>query len=197
MTGRPHARRLPPDDALLRRYLAGDGRAFDLLMEAHENRVFSVCLRILRDRDAALDACQETFIAVLRKAGGFEGRAAFSTWLYRIAVNTCYDMLRRQSRRRTSRLPEGYDPPDPSAGGPLESAELRPAVEEALADLPEEFAPAVILSDLEGLPLKTVADILEAPLGTVKSRLFRGRRLLAAELGNLLEGSDCPKDGER
>lgn len=182
---------------MLRRYLAGDGRAFDLLMEAHENRVFAVCLRILRDRDAALDAVQETFITVLRKAGGFEGRAAFSTWLYRIAVNTCYDMLRRRGRRRTYPLPEARDLPDPTAGNPLEAAELRPAIEEALAELPEEFAPAVILSDLEGLPLQTVADILEVPLGTVKSRVFRGRRMLAAKLGNLLEASRCPKDEGR
>lgn len=197
MTGRSTTRRLPPDDALLRRYLAGDGRAFDLLMEAHENRVFAVCLRILRDRDAALDAAQETFITVLRKAGGFEGRAAFSTWLYRIAVNTCYDMLRRRGRRRTYPLPEARDLPDPAAGSPLEAAELRPAIEEALAELPEEFAPAVILSDLEGLPLQTVADILEVPLGTVKSRVFRGRRMLAAKLGNLLEAPRCPKDEGR
>ena len=98
------------DDLLLGRYLAGDARAFELLMEAHERRVFAICLRILRDREEALDATQETFITVLRKAGGFEGRAAFSTWLYRVAVNTCYDQLRKKRRRSAGRLPEGYDP---------------------------------------------------------------------------------------
>lgn len=178
---------------LLGRYLAGDARAFDLLMEAHQRRVFAVCLRILRDREEALDATQETFITVLRKAGGFQGRAAFSTWLYRVAVNTCYDLLRKKKRRRAARMPEGYDPRDTSANGVLDAVELRPAIEEALTRLPEEFGAAVVLSDLEGLPLKQVAEILEVPLGTVKSRVFRGRRLLAAQLGNLFDPRDYPK----
>ena len=178
---------------LLGRYLAGDMHAFGLLMEAHERRVFAVSLRILRDREEALDATQETFITVLRKAGGFEGRSAFSTWLYRIAVNTCYDALRKRGRRPTSPLPESYEPRDTTTDGRLESVELRPAIEKALARLPEEFGAAVILCDLEDLPLKTVAGILEIPLGTVKSRVFRGRRMLAAELGNLSGASDYPK----
>lgn len=182
-----------PDDLLIGRYLAGDAHAFDLLMEAHERRVFAVCLRILRDREEALDATQETFITVLRKAGSFQGRAAFSTWLYRVAVNTCYDQLRKKKRRRAGRLPEGYDPRDTSVNGRLEAVELRPAIEEALAELPEEFGAAVVLSDVEGLPLKQVAEILDIPLGTVKSRVFRGRKLLAAKLGNLFDSRDYPK----
>ena len=181
------------DALLLGRYLAGDARAFDLLMEAHQRRVFAICLRILRDREEALDATQETFITVLRKAGGFEGRAAFSTWLYRVAVNTCYDQLRKKKRRRAVRMPEGYDPRDASVNGTLEAVELRPAIEEALAGLSPEFGAAVILSDLEGLPLKQVAEILDVPLGTVKSRVFRGRKMLAAQLGNLLDPRDSPK----
>lgn len=185
-----------PDDVLLGRYLAGDPRAFDLLMEAHERRVFAISLRILRDREDALDATQETFTTVLRKAGGFEGRSAFSTWLYRIAVNTCYDALRKKGRRPTAPLHEGYDPPDISIDGRMEAVELRPAIEEALARLPEEFGAAVILSDLEGLPLKTVSAILEIPLGTVKSRVFRGRRMLASQLGNLFGARDYPKGDE-
>ncbi len=191
MIGRRNVR--TTDDVLLGRYLAGDMHAFGLLMEAHERRVFAVSLRILRDREEALDATQETFITVLRKAGGFEGRSAFSTWLYRIAVNTCYDALRKRGRRPTSPLPESYEPRDTTTNGRLESVELRPAIEEALARLPEEFGAAVILCDLEDLPLKTVAGILEIPLGTVKSRVFRGRRMLAAELGNLSGASDYPK----
>ncbi|MCY4371267.1 MAG: sigma-70 family RNA polymerase sigma factor [bacterium] len=185
------------DEVLLRRYLAGDSRAFESLMEAHEQRVFAVSLRIMRNREEALDATQETFITVLRKAASFEGRAAFSTWLYRIAVNTCYDQLRKKKRRPTSPLPEGYEPPDRSINGRLEAADLRPAIEEALANLSEEFAAAVILADLEDLPLRRVAEILDVPVGTVKSRLFRGRRLLASQLGNLFAPDDYPKgDGQ-
>lgn len=185
------------DEALLRRYLAGDLRAFESLMEAHEQRVFAICLRIMRNREDALDATQETFITVLRKASSFEGRAAFSTWLYRVAVNTCYDQLRKKRRQPTSPLPAGYEPPDRATSGRLEAAELRPAIEDALANLPPEFGAAVILADLEGLPLRRVSEVLDVPLGTVKSRLFRGRRLLAAQLGNLFAPHDYPKgDGQ-
>ena len=185
----------PRDDfVLVQRYLAGDGRAFDQLMAAHEGRVFAICLRILRDREEALDATQETFIIVLRKAGSFEGRSAFSTWLYRVAVNTCYTMLRKKGRRPTTPLPGAHDPPDLSATDRIRAAELRPMLEEALATLPEEFGPAVLLSDLEGLPLRRVAEILEVPLGTVKSRVFRGRKLLAEHLGNLMAPSGYPKE---
>lgn len=184
------------DDRLLRRYLAGDGRAFDVLMERHENRVFAVSLRILRDREDALDATQETFVTVLRKAGRFQGRSAFSTWLYRVAVNTCYDLLRKKGRRATARLSPKHDPPDPSSADRLSSVEALPAIEDALARLPEAFRAAVILSDLEGLPLQEVAGILEVPLGTVKSRVFRGRRMLAAQLGNLSGARDYPKGNE-
>jgi RNA polymerase sigma-70 factor (ECF subfamily) len=179
------------DDALLiEQYLAGDVAAFDSLMRAHEDRVFSICLRMLRDREAALDAVQETFITVFRKADRFAGRSAFSTWLYRVAVNTCYDVGRRTRRKNTDALPEGFDPVDPAAADGYESADIRPEIEAALAALPAEFRAAVILADLEGLALETVAEAIGVPIGTIKSRVFRGRRLLAESLGNLRGGSE-------
>jgi len=186
--------RTAADAALIERYLAGDSDAFEELMRAHEDRVFGICLRMLRDREAALDATQETFITVFRKAATFGGRSAFSTWLYRVAVNTCYDALRRRQRRQADPLPEGTDPPDPHAGDDLSSVELRPDVESALAALPSEFRAAVVLSDVEGLALQTVSEVLGVPVGTVKSRVFRGRRLLAESLGNLSGGSEHPRD---
>ena len=175
--------RADQDAALVERYLAGDAAAFDELMRAHEERVFGICLRMLRDREAALDATQETFITVFRKADRFAGRSAFSTWLYRVAVNTCYDATRKAKRSRAEPLPETNDPVDPGAGDELASVELRPDLEAALTSLPDEFRSAVVLSDLEGLALQTVADILEVPVGTIKSRVFRGRKLLAEILG--------------
>lgn len=177
--------RAATDYELVQRYLDGDGAAFEELMSAHEDRVFGVCLRMLRDRDAALDATQETFITVLRKADRFAGRAAFSTWLYRVAMNTCYDALRRRKRKPESQLPEHHDPPDRSAEDTLEAVELRPDLEAALAGLPVEFRAAVVLVDVEGLAITDAAELLGIPVGTVKSRVFRGRKLLAAELGNL------------
>jgi RNA polymerase sigma-70 factor (ECF subfamily) len=163
-------------------------------MRAHEDRVFAVCLRMLRDRDLALDATQETFITVFRKASAFGGRSAFSTWLYRVAVNTCYDLLRRRQRRQADPLPETTDPPDPDVADQLAAVELRPDLEAALAALPEEFRAAVVLADVEGLALQTVSDVLGIPVGTVKSRVFRGRRMLADALGNLRAGSVHPRD---
>jgi len=186
----PVTDRAADDVALIEQYLAGDVRAFDSLMRAHEDRVFSICLRMLRDREAALDAVQETFITVFRKADRFAGRSAFSTWLYRVAVNTCYDVARRTRRKNTDALPEGFDPSDPAAADGYESADIRPEIEAALAALPAEFRAAVVLADLEGLALETVAEAIGVPIGTVKSRVFRGRRLLAESLGNLRAGSE-------
>ena len=103
--------RAAEDVDLLKRYLGGDVSAFDELMAAHEDRVFGICLRMLRDRDTALDAVQETFLTVFRKADRYKAEAAFSTWLYRVAVNTCYDQLRRAKRRSADALPEA-----PAAG---------------------------------------------------------------------------------
>lgn len=172
------------DAQLVDRFVAGDRRAFDELMRAHENRVFAVCLRILADREAALDAVQETFITVYRKAGQFSGLSSFSTWLYRVAVNTCYDLLRRGRRHQATPLPDTHDPADPRGEDALTSAELRPDLEAALAGLADEFRTALVLSDLEGLPLQEIADVLDVPVGTVKSRVFRARRLLAERLRN-------------
>lgn len=173
------------DVALIDRYLAGDVDAFEELMRAHEERVFAICMRMLRDRDAALDATQDTFITVFRKADRYKAEAAFSTWLYRVTVNTCYDHLRRQQRRRTEPLPESHDPPDLGTAAILESVELKPDVEDALMHLTPEFRAAVVLVDMQGMSLDQAADSLEVPTGTVKSRLFRARRQLAGILGNL------------
>lgn len=176
--------RAAEDVDLIDRYLKGDTGAFDQLMAAHEDRVFGICLRMLRDREAALDVTQETFLTVFRKADRYKAEAAFSTWLYRVTMNACYDYLRRTKRRRADALPEGHDPIDPRAGDPMESAEVRPDIEAALELLPEEFRSAVVLVDLQGLAIDQTAEILGVPSGTVKSRVYRGRRQLAELLGN-------------
>lgn len=186
--------RAQDDAALIERYLEGDVDAFDALMRAHEDRVFAVCLRMLRDRELALEATQETFITLFRKADRFAGRSAFSTWLYRVAVNTCYDTTRRVKRHRADPIPEHLDPVAVGVDDEFSAVELRPELETALAELPDEFRSAVVLSDLQGLALQEVADILGVPVGTVKSRVFRGRKLLAAELGNLRGVSEHQRD---
>ena len=175
------------DAELLARVLDGDHDAFNQIMRNHEDRVFSVCLRIFGEREQALDATQETFLTAFRKAEQFQGNSALGTWIYRIAVNTCYDQLRKQKRRRTDPIPDHLDPADHSAEDAVESAGLRPDIEHALAKIPQDFRVAVVLSDIEGMGLQDVSEVLGVPVGTVKSRVFRGRRLLARELGNQTE----------
>jgi RNA polymerase sigma-70 factor, ECF subfamily len=176
---------VPGNEAeLLTRVVSGDREAFDAVMRNHQDRVFSVCLRIMGDRERALDATQDTFLTVFRKAGQFQGRSAVGTWIYRIAVNTCYDQLRKQKRRRTDPMPDHVEPADYSAEEAVDSAGMRHEIQRALAALPPDFRSAVVLADIEGLGLPEVAEVLGVPVGTVKSRVFRGRRILAKELGN-------------
>ena len=188
MTDRTH------DIALVERYVAGDLNAFDDLVRRHQDRVFGICLRMLRDREAALDAMQDTFVTLFRKADRYKAEAAFTTWLYRVTVNVCYDHLRRGQRRRTEALPETTDPVDPHGEDPYASVEVRPAIDDALESIAPEFRAAIILVDLQGLSLEMAAEALGAPIGTVKSRVFRGRRLLADVLGNLRPSSKHQSD---
>ena len=163
-------------------------------MRAHEDRVFGICLHMMKDRDAALDATQDVFLTVFRKADRYKEQAAFSTWLYRVSINTCYDHLRRRQRKRTESMPDHVDPADPRSGDALHAVELRPAIETALLALSPEFRAAVVLVDLEGMSLDGAADTLETPVGTVKSRLFRARKMLAQELGNFAPGFEHQRE---
>ena len=181
------------DIELIDQYLAGNIDAFNELVEAHENRVFAICLRMLRNRESALDATQDTFLTVFRKADRYKAQAAFSTWLYRVTVNTCYDHLRREKRKRADQLPATSDPVDPQALDPFNAVEVRPDIETALQELSPEFRAAVILVDLQGMSLEQASDTLDVPTGTIKSRLFRARKQLAQSLGNLRPPSEHPK----
>jgi RNA polymerase sigma-70 factor (ECF subfamily) len=184
------------DAALLARVVEGDHDAFATLMRRHEDRVFAVCLRIMGNRTSALDATQETFLTLYRKASQYRATAAVGTWLYRIGVNACYDLLRKERRRPSEAMPSYLDPADPHGEDPFTSVELRPSVEAALATLTADFRAVVTLSDIEGMSLPEVAEALNIPVGTVKSRLFRARRQLAGVLGNLSDGSEHPNGTE-
>lgn len=180
------------DIALVERYVGGDLTAFDELVARHQSRVFGICVRMLKDRHDAFDATQDTFVTLFRKADRYRAEAAFTTWLYRVTTNVCYDHLRRQQRKRTESLPDHVDPKDPQGEDAFASADLRPAITDALAALQPEFRAAVILVDLEGMALDSAAETLGVPVGTVKSRVFRGRRQLSEQLGNLRGGSTHP-----
>jgi RNA polymerase sigma-70 factor (ECF subfamily) len=175
----------PSDEALLAAHLRGDPAAFGRLVARHERRIYGLCLRILGNREDAEDATQEAFLAALRKAASFRRAAAFSTWLYRIAVNAATDQARRRGRARLADL----DPEDAglavAPGGEVgEVVAAAVTVQAALARVPEEFRVAVVLCDLYRLPYADAAQILEVPVGTVKSRVFRGRAALADHLAS-------------
>ena len=176
-----------PDDLLLRRARDGDTAAFGELVERHQSRIYAVCLRILADPEEARDAAQDAFITAFRKLAQFRGDAAFTTWLHRIAVNACYDELRRAKRRpmlhtvSTTDDDRAPEPGPPSADHADEIAGTLD-VTRALAAIPDDFRIALVLADVEDLPYDEIARVLEVPVGTVKSRVHRGRIALAKEL---------------
>ncbi len=178
------ARRARSDEELLEEFVAGDREAFSELMQRHEQRVFAVALRLTGNRADALDSTQETFLAVLRRASSYQGNSAFGTWLYRIAVNASRDVLRK--RRRYETAEKDVRSADPSTSHHEEAVPVRIDVARALALLPPEFRDAVTLHDICDLSYEEIAGITEVEVGTVKSRVSRGRRKLA----KLLERRD-------
>ncbi|HEY0076368.1 MAG TPA: sigma-70 family RNA polymerase sigma factor [Abditibacteriaceae bacterium] len=176
---------------LLERCRAGDLEAFDDLMARHQNRVFSLCLWLLRDHDAASDAAQETFIRAFRAIGNFRGECAVSTWLHRIAVNVAGDSATRRKRaaKPLSEL-ETDDSPAPEAVAPLRENPLetlarnerQQAVRKALDELSEHHRTVLVLFDIQGHSYEDIAQVLELPIGTVKSRLNRARAALRERL---------------
>ena len=168
----------------------GDRRALELLLERHAEQIHAICRRIVRDDSDALDATQEAMLAIVRGIDRFDGRSAFTTWMYRVATNAALDETRRRSRRpRPSELAE--DIADPSSA-PERAVEARIDVHAALARLPEDFRIAVVLRDLENLDYREIADVLDVPIGTIRSRIARGRALLARILGNHLTPDERP-----
>lgn len=172
------------DEDLLEAFLEGEEAAFTIIMRRYESRIFGLCLRLVGDRSEALDATQEAFISAFRRAHTFRGEAAFATWLYRIGINSCHDLLRRRAR-----LPV----PEDAAGmtqhlsrrreAAVEDAvTLRMDVRGALASLPDEYREAVVMHDLGGIPYEEIAHLTGVAIGTVKSRISRGRHRLASAL---------------
>ena len=175
------------DEELVRRFQGGSADAFEVLVERHERRIFNLCLRILGDLDEAADASQDAFLSALRKLHTFRGEAAFTTWLHRVAVNACYDELRRKRRRPLLHVvtegEEDRPQPTPIAEDPAPAVELSVDVARALRTVPEEFRVALVLADVEDLPYDRISEVLGIPVGTVKSRVFRGRAALGRALG--------------
>jgi RNA polymerase sigma-70 factor, ECF subfamily len=177
------------DEALLEVFLKGREAAFTELVHRHEDRIFTLALKMMGNRADALDATQDTFILAFRQAGKFRGESAFGTWLYRIGINACRDLLRKRKR-----LPDPEDElpePDDKGYGSANVEELvatRLDLKRALAELNDDYREAVCLHDLGGIPYEEIATITGVSVGTVKSRISRGRK----RLGELLEQQTLP-----
>ena len=169
---------------------AGDRDALDRLLRAHYDRLHALCRRLTGNDADALDACQEALIAIARHLDRFDGRSSFGTWAYRVTTNACLDELRRRQRR-----PLAVVAPERASGTDIgEATADRVDVDAALDRLPVEYRSAVVLRDLCGLAYDEIADVLEVPIGTVRSRIARGRGLLVPLLapGNQERRSDRP-----
>ena len=192
------------DDAPLMQQVATGDRstrnaAFHELVERHRGRVHAICHRYFRDPTDAEDATQETFLTVLRRAGTFRGDAQVSTWMYRVAVNTCHDIARHRARRPqtpvadiglVSDLHEAHSDEDQ-----LAALELSDVLREALETLDEETRGLLVLCTIEQVPYAEVAEAYGIAVGTVKSRVHRARARLVELLDGFLDPDD-PDDPE-
>ena len=183
-----------PDEELVRRFLRGDGAALGAIVERHQARIHSLCYRMLGRHEDAADATQDVFVTCMRKLAGFRQDSKFSTWLYRVAVNTCYDVLRKRSRERPAEEEPSEEAVATGAmGDPASQASAAADVERGLRQIPEEYRVVLLLHDLHDLPYEEIAEAIGAPLGTVKSRIHRARVALARALGEPPGGPDPSK----
>ncbi|CAN5688650.1 sigma-70 family RNA polymerase sigma factor [soil metagenome] len=181
------------DNDLLESFLEGDNDAFSGLMERHEDRIFGLCLKMLHNRSDALEASQEIFITAFRRAASFRGDSAFGTWLYRIGINHCKDVLRKKKELLLESDQLEIERVDTRQRGVDETAALRLDLSRALAELGDDYREAVVMHDLGGVPYEDIATVTGVPVGTVKSRISRGRRQLARLLEHA-EDLDSSKD---
>ena len=178
------------DEELVARSMTGDTESFNQLVRRWERPIYALAYRTIgRDEDAR-DVAQETFLRAFRAIKGFKGEAKFSSWLYRIALNLCRDWMRRERRNPVVLAPEGVDIIEMATEtGPTESIEdlvgrnvMSEAVSRAMLLLPEEQRTAIILKEYEGMTFQEIADMIDCPLSTVKTRMYQGLSVLRREL---------------
>ncbi len=184
------------DKELVKRVQKGDKGAFDVLVLKYEHKIVNLVMRYVRDPEQALDIAQEAFIKAYRALPRFRGDSAFYTWLYRIAVNTAKNYLAAQRRRPTNieldlQDPEQYNlhaklkETDTPEGVTL-SQELKDTLERAIAALPDDLRTAIILRELDGMSYEEIAQTMDCPVGTVRSRIFRARDAIGKKVGTLI-----------
>jgi RNA polymerase sigma-70 factor (ECF subfamily) len=188
------------DQQLVERVRKGDPRAFDLLVLKYQHKIYGLISRYVQDADEVQDVAQEAFIKAYRALPRFRGDSAFYTWLYRIAINTAKNHLVSRARRPPGsdievEDAEHYDGATAlrdieSPENALFGAELKAVVERAIADLPEDLRTAVTLREFDGLSYEDIADVMDCPVGTVRSRIFRAREAIDKQVRIQLEGAN-------
>ncbi|HXF44831.1 MAG TPA: RNA polymerase sigma factor RpoE [Burkholderiaceae bacterium] len=188
------------DQVLVERIQRGDKRAFELLVAKYQRKIFRLLSRLIRDPAEIEDVAQEAFIKAYRALPSFRGESAFYTWLYRIAINTAKNYLVAQGRRAPTTTETEFDEAESFEEGEqlrdvatpeavLLSKQVAAAVNRAIEKLPEDLRTAIVLRELEGLSYEEIAESMNCPIGTVRSRIFRAREAIANELRPLLETS--------
>lgn len=185
------------DKQLVARVQKGDQRAFDMLVLKYQHRIFSLISRYVKDADEVQDVAQEAFIKAYRALPNFRGESAFYTWLYRIAVNTAKNHLVSRSRRPPGTDVDVDDAEYYESGGALRDienpenalfgSELKSVVERSIGELPDDLRTAVTLREFDGLSYEDIAEIMECPVGTVRSRIFRAREAIDKQVRQQLD----------
>jgi RNA polymerase sigma-70 factor, ECF subfamily len=179
------------DEELVALATTGDLDSFNQLVARWERPIYALAYRTLGREEDARDVVQEAFLRAFRGLRGFRGQAKFSSWLYRITLNLCRDWIRRERRAPVVQAPEGVDPiemadermaPTESVEDLVARREMTAAVARALAELPEEQRMAILLKEYHGLTFQEIADQLDCPLSTVKTRLYQGLSVLRRRL---------------
>ena len=178
------------DEELVARSQGGDLDSFNQLVLRWERPIYALAYRVIGREEDARDVAQETFLRAFRALKGFKGQAKFSSWLYRITLNLCRDWIRRERRTPVVQPPEGVDvielagesTPSESIEDLVSRHQLGRAVGKAMSQLPEEQRTAIILKEYHGLTFQEIADLLDCPLSTVKTRLYQGLTVLRKQL---------------
>ena len=185
------------DKEIIERVKGGDKKAYDLLVLKYQQRVINLISRFVKNHSDALDVSQETFIKAYRALPNFRGESAFYTWLYRIAVNTAKNHLTVQSRKITK---SDYDVTDieqiegnmslieqTTPENLLHKDQLQETVLKTIENLPEDLKSAIMLREIDGLSYEDIANVMDCPVGTVRSRIFRAREMIDSKIKPLLE----------
>jgi len=171
----------PDDGQLVAAAIAGRSEAFGTLVERYERAIYHLCLRTMRDPEEARDCAQEAFFKAFRSLRTFKPGSKFSTWIFSIAYHACCDRLGRRKRYTDDELPERADP----GPGPAQIAERNDeaqALRAAISELPEKYRTVITLYHLQGRQYEEIAQVLDLPMGTVKTHLFRAKELLRKAL---------------